>query len=145
MLLLSENGSRDKLFGSNPHSKGEDFSQSSINFLDNSEANIITINEIIMMNEVIIIIVIIVYLVLSLAEAVISKDISRIPKLVVMLTVFVVKIIPNRYHSRSYRLLLLSTLQVALSLAALSVHHSWRYSIWSFVFHQHLITYLFVA
>ena len=48
----------------NPHSKGEDFSLSSINFLDNSVANIITINEIIIMIEVIIIMLIIIYLVL---------------------------------------------------------------------------------
>ena len=61
VLLLS---APDCLNTENPHSKGEEFSRSSINFLDNSVANIITINEIIMMIEVIIIIDVIIYLVL---------------------------------------------------------------------------------
>ena len=54
VLLLS---APDCLNTENPHSKGEEFSRSSINFLDNSVANIITINEIIMIIEVIIIMV----------------------------------------------------------------------------------------
>ena len=45
----NENGNRAELFGSNPHSNGEDCSRSSIRFLDNSVANIITISEIRMM------------------------------------------------------------------------------------------------
>ena len=49
--------------GSKPHSNGENFSLSSINFSDNSVASIITMNEIIMMIDVIIIFIII-YLVL---------------------------------------------------------------------------------
>ena len=42
---------------------GDDFSRSSINFLENSEANTITTDEILMIIKVIIIIVIITYLV----------------------------------------------------------------------------------
>ena len=58
-------GSRAELFGSYPHSNGEDFSRSSINFLDSIVVNIITIDEIIIIIiEVIIIWVIIIYLVL---------------------------------------------------------------------------------
>jgi hypothetical protein len=39
-----EKGSRDDLFGSNPHSKGDLFSRSTIEFLDNSEARSMTID-----------------------------------------------------------------------------------------------------
>lgn len=38
-----EKGRRAELLGSNPHSKGEDFSRSIIAFFDNIEARIITI------------------------------------------------------------------------------------------------------
>jgi hypothetical protein len=38
-----ENGRRDELLGSNPHSKGELFSRSTIDFLERRAANIITI------------------------------------------------------------------------------------------------------
>jgi hypothetical protein len=38
-----ENGNRAELFGSNPHSKGEHFSRSSVIFFDKIEAKIITI------------------------------------------------------------------------------------------------------
>lgn len=53
----SENGSREELNGSNPHSKGEFFSRSLIIFLESVEARIITINEIIKITMVIIIII----------------------------------------------------------------------------------------
>jgi len=38
-----ENGNREELLGSKPHSKGDDFSRSILVFFDSSEANIITI------------------------------------------------------------------------------------------------------
>ena len=38
-----EKGSREDLLGSNPHSKGEHFSRSAMDFLDTKEASIITI------------------------------------------------------------------------------------------------------
>lgn len=41
-----ENGIREDLFGSNPHSKGDDFSRSIKDFFDNKEAIIIIIIEI---------------------------------------------------------------------------------------------------
>jgi hypothetical protein len=43
-----EKGSREDLLGSNPHSKGEHFSRSAMDFLDNKEANIIIIVVIVM-------------------------------------------------------------------------------------------------
>lgn len=42
----SEKGNRDELLGSKPHSKGDDFSRSTIVFFDNIEAIIIVIIEI---------------------------------------------------------------------------------------------------
>jgi hypothetical protein len=42
-----EKGSREDLLGSNPHSKGELFSRSIIDFLDRRVARIITIEEIV--------------------------------------------------------------------------------------------------
>lgn len=42
----NENGSREELNGSNPHSKGEFFSRSLIIFFDKIDAKIITILEI---------------------------------------------------------------------------------------------------
>ena len=50
-----ENGIRDELRGSNPHSKGEDFSRSVVVFFDNKEAKIITIVAIIITIDLIII------------------------------------------------------------------------------------------
>jgi hypothetical protein len=45
-----EKGIREWLFGSNPHSKGDIFSRSTIVFFDNKEARNITIVEIIKIN-----------------------------------------------------------------------------------------------
>lgn len=42
-----EKGSRDDVFGSKPHSNGDDFSRSEKVFFDRNEAKIITIDEII--------------------------------------------------------------------------------------------------
>jgi hypothetical protein len=39
-----ENGRRDELLGSNPHSKGDLFSRSTMEFLDNKEARSITMD-----------------------------------------------------------------------------------------------------
>lgn len=50
----NENGKRDDLFGSNPHSKGDLFSRSLIDFFDKKEANNITIIAIIIINKPII-------------------------------------------------------------------------------------------
>lgn len=46
-----ENGIREELEGSNPHSKGDLFSRSEIDFLDNNDAKLITIIEIIIVIE----------------------------------------------------------------------------------------------
>lgn len=43
----SEKGRREDLFGSNPHSNGDLFSRSTIDFFDKREASIITITAII--------------------------------------------------------------------------------------------------
>lgn len=51
-----ENGNREDDFGSNPHSKGDLFSRSIIDFFDKIEANIITIKEIVKIINIIIII-----------------------------------------------------------------------------------------
>lgn len=49
-----EKGSRAELLGSNPHSNGELFSRSVIDFFDNNKAKNITILEIVkMINEII--------------------------------------------------------------------------------------------
>lgn len=42
-----EKGSREELLGSNPHSKGELFSRSMMDFLDSKDANIMTIEAIV--------------------------------------------------------------------------------------------------
>jgi len=49
-----EKGNREEDLGSNPHSKGELFSRSIIDFLDRIDANIITTPEIIIINKPII-------------------------------------------------------------------------------------------
>jgi hypothetical protein len=46
-----EKGNREELIGSNPHSKGDLFSRSLVVFLDNKEATIIIIIEIIRINK----------------------------------------------------------------------------------------------
>jgi hypothetical protein len=56
-----ENGSRDELLGSNPHSKGDLFSRSIIDFFERIEANIITIEDNKMIIQAIIIKVKIIY------------------------------------------------------------------------------------
>lgn len=59
----SENGIREDLLGSNPHSKGDIFSRSIIDFLEIIEQTIISIVEITNANEIIIIIL---FIILSL-------------------------------------------------------------------------------
>lgn len=56
-----ENGKREDLFGSNPHSKGELFSRSIIDFLERIEAKVMTTEESAMMIQAIIINVKIIY------------------------------------------------------------------------------------
>ena len=56
-----EKGIREWLFGSNPHSKGDIFSRSTIVFLDSKEARSITIEEIIKIKVLIIIVKKIIY------------------------------------------------------------------------------------
>lgn len=57
----SEKGSRDDLLGSNPHSKGDDFSRSIIDFFDRIDAKIITIVEIAIRMVAIRLMIIIIY------------------------------------------------------------------------------------
>lgn len=61
----NEKGNRADLFGSKPHSKGDDFSRSSIIFFDSSVANIIINMDSIIVNVVIIIMINIIYFVLT--------------------------------------------------------------------------------
>lgn len=59
----NENGRRADLFGSNPHSNGDLFSRSSIDFFDNNVVNIIIMVESKIIIEVAVIVINIIYLV----------------------------------------------------------------------------------